>query len=336
MAAWRSACLACEEIADSSGEKVVNRYLAGVACAGVLLSCGASFAQAAGPLSIVVFGPPSLGAFLPPVIKAQKLDEKNGLAIDFAERTPDAYTAQFNSGEFKLGGSAALLTVGLADIRGVKVKYLFNLFDLWGAVVTSRPEIRTLHDLEGRQLAAAKATTNYVMFEFFAKMSGVDVSKIEVVNTATPGLIGYALADRADAVQIWEPAYTLLRSKKPDIRNLDQRTETSWKQYGGGDFIPYLGVAAHTDWIEQNQAIIPRLYATYKQAAEWIKQNPDEAAALIAPKSTPEDQKAIAELIRSNERLSMHVAPAAGMRKEIEAVYRAGQDVGYFPKAPSV
>jgi len=31
----------------------------------------------------------------------------------------------------------------------------------------------------------------------------------------------------------------------------------------------------------------------------------------------------------------MHVAPAGGMRKEIVAVYRAGQDVGYFPKAPS-
>jgi hypothetical protein len=31
----------------------------------------------------------------------------------------------------------------------------------------------------------------------------------------------------------------------------------------------------------------------------------------------------------------MNVAPAAGLRKEIEAVYRAGQDVGYFPKAPS-
>jgi NitT/TauT family transport system substrate-binding protein len=51
-------------------------------------------------LSIVVFGSPSLGAFLPPVIKAQKLDEKNGLSISFEERTPDAYTAQFNSGEF--------------------------------------------------------------------------------------------------------------------------------------------------------------------------------------------------------------------------------------------
>src|SRR6201985_2686609 len=93
-------------------------------------------------LSIVIFGPPSLGAFLPPVIKAQKLDEKNGLSISFEERTPDAYTAQFNSGEVQLGCSASLLTVGLADIRGVKVTYLFNLFDFWGAVVTSRPDVK--------------------------------------------------------------------------------------------------------------------------------------------------------------------------------------------------
>ena len=292
-------------------------------------------AQALEKISIVIFSPPSLGAFMPPIIKAKKLDAANGLDIAFQERTPDAYTAQFNSGEFKVGGSASLLTIGLGDARGVKVKYLFNLFDLWGAVVTSRPDIKTLKDLEGKQLAAARATTNFVMFEFFAKQAGVDISKIEVVNTATPGLVGYALADRADAVQIWEPAYTLLRSKKPDIRNLDQRTEVSWKQYGGGDFIPYLGVAAHTDWIEQNQAIIPRLYAAYQQAAEWIKQNPDEAAALIIPKANAEDRKAMAELIRSNERLGMHVGPAAGMRKEIEAVYQAGRDVGYFPKAPS-
>ncbi len=305
-----------------------------VAAALLALAVPAS-AQAPDKLSIVIFSAPSLGDFMPPVIKAQKFDAANRLDIDFAERTPDAYTAQFNSGEFKLGGSAALLTVGLADIRGVKVQYLFNLFDLWGAVVTSRPEVKTLKDLEGKELAAARATTNYVMFEFFARKAGVDVSKINVVNTATPGLVGYAIADRADAVQIWEPAYTLLKAKKPAMRQLDQMAAASWKTFGGGDFIPYLGVAAHSDWIAQNQAVIPRLYATYRQAAEWITQNPDAAAPLIAPKANAEDQKAIAELIRANDRLGMHVAPAAGMTKEIAAVYRAGQDVGYFPKAPS-
>ena len=175
-------------------------------------------AQAPAKVTIVIFGFPSLGAFMPPVIKAKKLDAAHGLDIEFVERPPDAYTTQFNSGEFKVGGSAAVLTVGLADARGVKVKYLFNLFDFWGTVVTSRPEVKTVKDLEGKQLAAAASTTNFVMFEFFAKKLGMDPSKVQVVNTAPPGLVGYALADRADAIQLWEPAYTLLKSKKPDIR----------------------------------------------------------------------------------------------------------------------
>src|SRR6201990_1274214 len=199
----------------------MKKMIASLACAAALLSATPSLAQAPEPLSIVIFGPPSLGAFLPPVIKAQKLDEKNGLAIKFEERTPDAYTAQFNSGEFKLGGSASLLTVGLADTRGVKVTYLFNLFDFWGTVVTSRPEIKTLKDIEGKDLAAAKGTTNYVMFDWFARQLGADTSKFAVVNTATPGLVGYALADRASAVQLWEPAYTALLAKKPDIKTID-------------------------------------------------------------------------------------------------------------------
>ena len=300
-----------------------------------LLLATPSHAQPLDKLSIVVFSAPSLGAFLPPVIKAKKLDEANGLAIDFQERTPDAYTAQFNSGEFKVGGSASLLTIGLADARGVKVKYLFNLFDFWGSVVTSRPEIKTLKDLEGKELAGARATTNYVMFEFFAKKLGVDVSKIRVVNTATPGLVGYALADRADAVQIWEPAYTLLMAKKPSIRTLDIGMQATWKAFAGGARIPYLGVGAHSDWAEQNPKLVAKLYATYKAAAEWIAKNPDEAAPLVAPGANAEDVKAMASLIRSNERLAMNLVAANDVRHEIEAVYKAGIDVGYFPALPS-
>ncbi len=68
-----------------------------------LMAPGAAHAQALEKLSMVIFSPPSLGAFMPPVIKAKKLDEANGLDIAFQERTPDAYTAQFNSGEFKVG-----------------------------------------------------------------------------------------------------------------------------------------------------------------------------------------------------------------------------------------
>ncbi len=309
---------------------------AGVTAA-VLLSAALMPAAAQTPakITIVVFGFPSLGAFMPPVIKAQKLDAKHGLDIEFVERPPDAYTTQFNSGEFEVGGSAAVLTVGLAEARGVKVKYLFNLFDYWGTVVTSRSEVKTVKDLEGKQLAAAASTTNFVMFEFFAKQLGVDKSKIQVVNTAPPGLVGYALADRADAIQLWEPAYTLLKTKKPDIRMLDTDVSKTWAKFAGGERIPYLGLAAHDDWIAQNQALIPKLYATYKEAGEFIAKNPEAAATLIAPKSTAEDRAALVSLIKANDRLGMSVMPAGEVAKQIEAVYRAGVDVGYFKTLPS-
>ena len=262
-------------------------------------------AQTLDKISIVIFSAPSLGAFMPPVIKAKKLDQANGLDITFQERTPDAYTAQFNSGEFQLGGSASLLTVGLADIRGVKVTYLFNLFDFWGAVVTSRPDVKTLKDLEGKDVAAAKGTTNWVMFDWFARQLGADTAKFSVINTATPGLIGYALADRAAAVQLWEPAYTTLLSKKSDMRTIDIAIADSWKKFTGSGNIPYLGVAGHVAWAEKNQKLIPKLYAAYKEASEWVAAHPDEASKLIVPKGTPDDQKAIADLQEEARRASV-------------------------------
>jgi ABC-type nitrate/sulfonate/bicarbonate transport system substrate-binding protein len=303
-------------------------------CAALFISTAAHAADLE-KISIVIFGAPSLGAFLPPVIKALKLDEGAGLSIDFAERTPDAYTAQFNSGEFQVGGSASLLTIGQADLRGVKVAYLFNLFDFWGAVVTSRPEVKSLRDLEGKELAAARGTTNFLMFDWFARQQGVDPTKLSVVNTATPGLVGYALADRAAAVQLWEPAYTILLAKKPSMRTLDLQIAERWTAFAGSRQIPYLGVAAHIDWINKHRTAIPKLYAAYRAAAEWIAAHPENAAKLISPKGTAEDHQAIAELIKSNQRLGLNVRWAADVRKEIEAVYAAGKSIGFLGAEPA-
>ncbi len=300
-----------------------------------LVASGIAMAQPLAKVQILTFGPPSLGALLPPVITSRKLDEKNGLSIDFQQRPPTAYTAQFNSGEFKVGGSAALLTVGLADLRGVKVTYLFNIFDYWGTVVTSRPEVKTLKDLEGKEIAAAKATTNFRLFEFLAAQQGVDVSKLKVVNTAPPGLVGYALADRAAAIQTWEPAYTVLMAKKPTIQTIDLKIDETWKKFSGSTNFPYLGVAAHSDWAKANAALIPKLYAAYKDAADWVLAHPDEAAKIVQAKGTPEDQKAIADLLRANDRLGMKVVWASTVRKEIESVYAAGQTLKFLDGAPS-
>ena len=315
----------------------LNRW-AGLGAAALLASAisNPAEAQTLTKLDVLVFSPPSLSAFLPPIIKAQKFDQAKGLDLSFPERTPDAYTTQFNSGEFQVGGAGTLMLIGNADTRGIKVRYLFNLYDYWGAVVTSRDSVKTIKDLEGKEIAAARGTTNYQMFEFFAKQQGVDVSKFKVVNTATAGLVSYAIADRADAIQLWEPAYTLLKSKKPTVRALDLGIEKVWKDFAkASSRIPYLGVAAHAEWADAHPDLVKKLYATYKAAADWTLKHPDEAAPLMFPKSTPADQKAIASLIHANDRLGVSLAGATEIRKEIEAVFKAGVALGYLSKMPS-
>ena len=312
-----------------------RRFLSASMCLWALAVAPSAHAASPVPLTIVIFSPPSLGAVLPGVIKQQKFDQADGLDITFAERTPDAYAAQFNSGEFQLGGSAAVLTLGLADTRGVKIAYLFNLFDYWGAVVTQDPAIKSVADLRGKQMAAAKGTTNYAMFEWLAKQQGLDPSTVKVLNTATAGLVGYALANRADAVQLWEPAYTLLMEKKPDLRTLDLHITAQWQKFTGGTHIPYLGVAAHRDWIHQHGDLVAKLYHTYRAAADWVAAHPTEAAPLIAPKASAADLKAIANLIQNNRRLGMNVEPAGKLEREIKAVYRAGRSLDYLPSEPS-
>src|SRR3954452_6608104 len=318
-------------------KKVITRRLtlALAASAWAFGSISNGSAQAVEKLTIVIFAPPSLGALLPPVIKAQKFDIANGLDITFEERPPDAYATQFNSGEFKIGGSASLTTLGLARVRGVQGKDLFNLFDYWGTIVTSRDNVKTLKDLEGKELAGARSTTNYQMSEFFEKRAGVDLAKIKVVNTAPPGLISYAIADRADAIQIWEPAYTLMIAKKSSIRTIDLNIEKAWKDFNGGGTIPYLGVGAHSDWADANPDKVQKLYTIYKAAVEWVQKNPEEAAPLLAKGAAPEELKAVAAMIKSNERLAMKLTKAGEIKKDIQAVYKAGMEINYLPSMPS-
>lgn len=119
------------------------------------------------------------------------------------------------------------------------------------------------------------------------------------------------------------------------MRTIDIGIAESWKKFTGSRNIPYPGVAAHIDWTERNPKLIPKLYAAYKEASEWVTAYPDDASKLIAPKGTPDDQKAIAELIRANDRLGMNVQWASDVRKEINSVYAAGKSIAFLPADPS-
>jgi NitT/TauT family transport system substrate-binding protein len=302
-----------------------------VAACGEDSSTGAK--SSGGTVNVLAFKSPSLGAFLPAVIESRKLDAKHDINMKFTYTTPDNYNTEFAAGHYDVGGSAALLSEALRTERKVSVTYLFNLFDFYGAVVTSDSGVKALPDLEGKSLAAASGTTNYAMFQWFAKQQGLDLKQVKTVNQTTAGLSTMAISGRTEATELWEPAYSTLLAKKPSIRTLDMGLDR-WKQKFGTESIPYLGVAAQQKWVDAHPDAVKNMYATYKDAADWIKQNPDEAAKIIAKTIPNADVGVIKELIERNERLGLSVQPSSEVADGIKAVFKAGQETGYLKKDP--
>jgi ABC-type nitrate/sulfonate/bicarbonate transport system substrate-binding protein len=282
---------------------------------------------------VLAFKAPSLGAFLPAVIRAHKIDLAHGLRIAFSYATPDNYNTEFASGHYQIGGSAALLSEALRTERGVDVTYLFNIFDYFSAVVTSDPRIRSLGDLSGRSLAAATGTTNHAMFAWFAKQAHLDLHRVTLLNQTTAGLSTMALMGRSDATEIWEPAYSSLIHKKPGIRSLDIGLP-NWRRAFGTDTIPYLGLAAHRGWARAHPDVVATLYEIYIAAGAWTTANPAAAAKIIAAGIPNGKPRTVQGLIENHPRLRLNVRPASQLADGIDAVFRAGRQTGYLTKTP--
>jgi len=91
------------------------------------------------------------------------------------------------------------------------------------------------------------------MFDWFARQLGADTAKFSVINTATPGLIGYAVADRAAAVQLWSrPIRPCV--EESDMRTIDIGIAQSWKKFTGSRNISLSRRRRHIDWVKKTRS----------------------------------------------------------------------------------
>lgn len=299
-----------------------------------------AFALSTGPakadlvkLTIPTLPAPSLGAFMGPVIKAQKFDEQNGLDLTFVQKPTATYRTDFAAGTDQIGGSGTLLAdVALLRDKGLKVTYLFNVFDFWATVVVPQESsIKSITDLKGKSLTASLPTANFPIFRYLASLGGLDMSTVQLRNADSSALVPTAKSKRSDAVQLWEPAYTILTYGNQDFRNIDVMPQ--WKKKTNENAFPYLGISAQQSWVEQNKTTIPKLFATYQKAAEFIKQNPQEASVLIA-----ESLKVSAPLIQdliSSDRLQLNPYWATEHKNAADEVFKAAISEGYLKAMPT-
>ncbi|NUU68941.1 aliphatic sulfonate ABC transporter substrate-binding protein [Enterobacteriaceae bacterium BIT-l23] len=140
-------------------------------------------------------------------------------------------------------------------------------------VVAANSPLRRIQDLKGRKIAVTKAAGSYYLLIAALKQAGLSFSDITPA-WLTPADGRAALeSGSVDAWVTWEPFVTSARIQQHVRILTDGEGLADYQRY-------YLASRA---WGKDNPQVLAIVWQTLRQEADWIKQNPHQAAKLLAP-----------------------------------------------------
>lgn len=188
--------------------------------------------------------------------------------------------------------------VGLADAvvvipriaQGARVKIVGAVFDLTPLNIWTRKDtgITKPKDLEGRTLAAPPGDAQRQLFPAFARMTGIDESKVRWLNIE-PAAKFVALSEkRADAV----PDYTTGQPFWEKAVGKDNLVRMPWSQYGFDTYS--MSIIASERTINERPQVLRDFLAASYQGWRDVMENP-KAALAIFKKRVPDIDVALIE-----------------------------------------
>lgn len=129
-------------------------------------------------------------------------------------------------------------------------------------------------DLAGQRVAVLEGSTSELYQTLFFQEHGLE-GQVETVNVAPPEMIPALQSGEVQALFVWEPWLTRL-TETVDGASIPWR-------YGDDDvYTLHWGYWFNTDFIEQRGEVAERTLQGLSAASDWIAENPDEAAQIVA------------------------------------------------------
>lgn len=137
-----------------------------------------------------------------------------------------------------------------------------------GLVVPADSPIKTLADFKGKKIAVAFGTDSQIDLMSSLKAAGLDPFKdVNLVNVPPNAQPAALEQKQADGVLLRQPQ--LLKFKQKGAREIQRWPHQLW-------------VIARSEYLAQNPGARERLVAAIQDAAVFVAQNPDQAAAWFA------------------------------------------------------
>jgi NitT/TauT family transport system substrate-binding protein len=268
------------------------------------------------------------------IMKAQGFDAKNGFELDIHPYPSiSAFYAGFAIGETDVLIGGPTIFQKLFQ-EGVDLRIIGTGFTLADLVIFAKnPEIKTLADLKGKQLAIDMGGSQFQVVKIYANAKGLDLGKDITVVNANFGVARAQLeAERVDAALVIEPLASISAKAHPDWHVIFNGAQ-GWKEITGEDgweIVP----AMRADAIARVPGGPKMVLAALQDVAKFMTSNTADADKIA--NETLKLPPGILTAALESKRLSMIVKPAwePATRKSITDMMQRAVKAGFYEKMP--
>jgi sulfonate transport system substrate-binding protein len=166
-------------------------------------------------------------------------------------------------------GSAALLS--RANGNPIKVVYIYEQPEWTALVVGSSSTAKDIRDLRGKKIAAQKGTDPYFFLLRTLNAAGLSQADIQYVNL--PHAEGRTALERGN-VDAWSGLDPHMAAS--------ELAAGSKLIYRNKDFNTYGFLNAREEFLRKHPDATRKLIQLYERAKQWVVDNPDQAAQILA------------------------------------------------------
>ena len=260
------------------------------------------------------------------VAKTEGFSKKRGLEVEMVRfASSDLLLLALFNGEIQATSVCADEPLLAAAARGqdgarIYLQEILTLDRTFDAIIVKKDSpIQTLKDLEGRSVACFPGSQLRKYLELVFESTGVDASKVNVIELPPPNMLPSLIAGTIDACFALEPAITIAVEK--GIGRVIEASPIS-RHIGKGQPICAASYLLGTQWAQTHPAAARAYIESVYEGLAFIERDYAKAAALY-PQFTPIPPE-LAEKVVITKFAKADAPDLAGLRREIEVLRAAG------------
>jgi sulfonate transport system substrate-binding protein len=174
--------------------------------------------------------------------------------------------------------------------------------------------VKSPKDLKGKKVAVVKGSYAHHLLVLVLQQGGLTVNDIQLINLSQADIATAIANGNIDAAAIWEPLITRLEVQKV-VRVLAD---------GKGIKKGVLVIVASNDYLSKHRNEVKALLKAYNRGAKFIKSNPKEAAKLISPDVSLQEDLLLKVFAKFNYSPAIHADDIQELKKSEAFMRSAG------------